>query len=608
MEAIRHGADAVYIGAPQFGARAAAGNSVDDIGRLTDFAHRFGAKVYVTLNTILYDTELADAERMVASLLAVGTDAFIVQDMAMVGIVRKVAATCRPQTDASDLLHASTQMDNRTPEQVAWLLRQGFRQAVLARELSLDEIRAVHTACPAMRLEAFVHGALCTSLSGRCYVSEALFGRSANRGCCAQVCRMTFNLEAADGTVLVRDRHLLSLKDLCQLDALADLADAGVVSFKIEGRLKDIAYVKNVTAAYSEALNALCKAQPDRYRRASRGQVELKFRPDVAASFNRGFTHYFLYGRNMDIFSFDTPKVVGQPIGTVRDISLHRQGLIRMALRADAAGGLANGDGLCFFNRNRRLVGFRVNRVEGDAVVPHIMPRDLLPGMPVYRNFDKRFHDILAAAGSAERYIPVDIRIDGDGSRFRLTMTDGKQTATTETAYDAELARTHQTENVQRQLSRLGDTVLRARSVSVDYAKNYFLPSSLLSQWRRELVSAFLNLPAATLPQPQPAVDDAPPTAAPHPLSYIYNVSNRMARTFYEEQGFGTPEPAFELQHRRGVPLMFCRHCLRYAMGWCQQRQTPTSAPPQLYLRLENGERLRLDFDCKACQMLVVRE
>ena len=265
IEAVRHGADAVYIGAERFGARQAAGNSVADIARLVEYAHVFGARVYVTLNTLLHDDELAEAERMVQELKGIDVDALIVQDVAVVGMAQRVGMP----------VHASTQMDNRTAEQVQRLTDAGIEQVVLARELSLDDIRQIHTACPQARLEAFVHGALCVSLSGRCYASEVLFGRSANRGACAQVCRMEFDLEDERGHKLLEKKHLLSLKDLCQLERLEEMAEAGVTSFKIEGRLKDMAYVKNVTAAYSEALNALCRKYPDRYRRSSRGEVDL---------------------------------------------------------------------------------------------------------------------------------------------------------------------------------------------------------------------------------------------------------------------------------------------------------------------------------------------
>lgn len=578
IEAIRHGADAVYIGAARFGARQAAGNSVEDIARLVDYAHVFDARVYVTLNTLLYDEELAEVKRLVKDLMAVDVDAFIVQDMAMVDIVRECGGRW----------HASTQMDNRTAEQVQWLQSMGAEQVVLARELTLEDIRLVHEQCPDVSLEVFVHGALCVSLSGRCYASEALFGRSANRGACAQVCRMEFDLEDEKGHKLLEKKHLLSLKDLCQLDVLEELAEAGATSFKIEGRLKDMAYVKNVTAAYSEALNALCAKYPDRYRRSSRGEVELKFRPDVRKSFNRGFTHYFLHGRNADIFSFDTPKAVGTEIGKAEEI---RNGTI-LILGAEK---MENGDGLCFFNRSKKLVGFRVNKVEGNRVWPYPVPHDLLPGMTLYRNFDKAFSDVLAKE-SATRTLPLDLTLDFDGEAFVIKSASPLGEVSIRKPYQPELARTHQTENIERQFSRLGGTNYRLRSLLIIYKKNYFIPSSVLADWRRELVAELSSLPRRIEQRPQEKGMERPCPDVP------INVSNSLARAFYERQGCEPVEPAFELKHRSDVPVMTCRHCLRYAMGWCV-RHGGTDGPRRLFLTLENGTQFRLHFDCQNCVM-----
>ena len=577
IEAIRHGADAVYIGAERFGARQAAGNSVEDIARLVAYAHVFEARVYVTLNTLLYDDELAEVERLVKDLLAVGVDAFIVQDMAMVDIVRRCGGRW----------HASTQMDNRTVEQVQWLRDMGAEQVVLARELTLEDIQQVHDECPDVSLEVFVHGALCVSLSGRCYASEALFRRSANRGACAQVCRMEFDLEDEKGHKLLEKKHLLSLKDLCQLDVLEQLAEAGATSFKIEGRLKDMAYVKNVTAAYSEALNALCAKYPDRYRRSSRGEVQLQFHPDVRKSFNRGFTHYFLFGRNPDIFSFDTPKALGVEVGRVGDI-----GKGSFAFEGNVK--LENGDGLCFFNRTKTLIGFRVNKVDGNRVFPHPMPHDLLPDTVLYRNFDKAFSDVLAN-NSATRTLPLDLTLDYDSEAFLLSADDGTRQVYIRKEYAAELARTHQSDNIQRQLSRLGDTPYRLRSLNILLKKNYFIPSSVLAEWRRELISEFSEVQSVVYQTPQEKGMDKPCPYKP------INVSNSLACTFYEQQGCDV-EPAFELQHRADVPVMTCRHCLRYAMGWCQ-KHGGAKGPKELFLSLENGARFRLAFDCQNCMM-----
>ena len=384
--AIDHGADAVYIGAQRFGARAAAGNSVADIAELCRYAHQFDAKVYVTVNTIIYDDELEDTRRLLEELQQSGVDAVLVQDMAILQM-RNEELEIRNENEHSSFpishfsfdLHASTQTDNRTAEKVAWLCDLGFSRVVLARELSIDEIRAIHEAVPDVELEVFVHGALCVSYSGQCYASQYCFQRSANRGECAQFCRMQFDLLDADGRVIEHDRHLLSLKDMCQIDNLEALAEAGATSFKIEGRLKDVAYVKNVTAAYSERLNQIIRRHPDLYCRASRGHCRYTFTPNLQKTFNRGYTDYFARGRRPDIASFDTPKAMGEFVGTVKEIR-------RDSFTVAGTATFANGDGLCFLNRDRQLEGFRVNRVEGNRLFPQRMP----DGLPYARRSASR--------------------------------------------------------------------------------------------------------------------------------------------------------------------------------------------------------------------------
>jgi len=476
IEAIRHGADAVYIGAERFGARAAAGNSVEDIGRLVAYAHTFGAKGYVTVNTLLHDDELPQVQELTERLKAVGVDALIVQD-------------ARVRTLQLPLpLHASTQMDNRTAAQVERLATEGYKQVVLARELSLRDIASIHRHVPQVRLEVFVHGALCVSLSGRCYISEVLLGRSANRGECAQVCRMAFDLEDENGRKLMSGKHLLSLKDLCQLDALEALAEAGASSFKIEGRLKGLSYVKNVTAAYSEALNRLVQKFPNRYCRASRGDVELHFRPDVQRSFNRGFTHYFLYGRRADIFSPNTPKSLGQSVGHIRRVD-------PTSVVVDSPVHFANGDGLCCLTPQGRLLGFRVNRVEGARLYLHerITWPTSMEGAPLYRNFDKNFEDRLNHADSAVRTLPLRICIAHEGANFLLTASEGNRQVSLRTAYEAEPAHTPQAQNIHKQLARLGNTPYRLSDLTLLYKENLFIPSSILTQWKNQLLQ-MLNL------------------------------------------------------------------------------------------------------------------
>ena len=386
-----------------------------------------------------------------------------------------------------------------------------------------------------------------------------------------------------------------------QIDALEDLAEAGASSFKIEGRLKDAAYVKNVTAAYSQALDVLVAKYPDKYRRASKGRVELKFQPDVRKSFNRGFTHYFLYGRNADIFSFDTPKALGEPVGRVKEVYMD-------SFVVNSKVQFANGDGLCFFDKAGKLYGFRINKAIGERLYTLEMPRMLRRGNQIYRNYDKRFDDILAHE-SAERFIPVDVTIDRIGEEFVLTMTDGEHTAELNVPYEAELARTHQSENIERQFSKLGNTPFRLRSFRILYKKNYFIPSSLLTEWRRTIVEKMKNEEcrmknendSSSLHSSRSTLHDN------LSLTYLGNVSNHLSRSFYQDRGFQHIEPAFELSHQQGVPVMFCKHCIRYALGWCYKRQNfMTDVPSQLFLRLENGKRFALEFDCKACMMKVI--
>ena len=603
IEAIRHGADAVYIGAPKFGARVAAGNSLEDIQRLVDYAHQFAAKVYVTINTILTDEELVEAERLIWQLYDIHVDALIVQDVGLL----KLNLPPIP-------LHASTQMDNRAVEKVQALQRYGFRQVVLARELSLPEIRAIHEACPDVALEVFVHGALCVSFSGQCYASECLFGRSANRGACAQVCRMEFDLIRAykkgGQTVeqtLMQKKHLLSLKDMCQINSLQDLIEAGATSFKIEGRLKDMSYVKNVTAAYSEALNRIVHSQPDKYERASNGVVELKFRPDVSKSFNRGFTSYFLYGRNDRIFSFDTPKAMGEEVGKVKEI--RHNSFTVAGLKP-----FVNGDGLCFVYQKGKLFGFRLNKVENGQLYPLEMPRNLMPKMTLYRNYDKRFEDIMQHE-SADRYIPVDITMEETEQGFRFLMTaDDGLLRTLDVECEKELARTPQHENIRLQLSKMGGTIYRLRSLQIAYTHNWFIPSSRLSEWRRKLteVSEEWRVKSEERKCEGSEKKDTGQKTTGMGL-YLLNVMNHRAKEFYEEQGCEVGEWAYERSHPSGVPVMFCKHCLKYSLGLCPKGKNRVGSielkgMDSLYLQLANGTRFRLAFDCKNCIMQVIKD
>ena len=586
MEAINHGADAVYIGAPKFGARAAAGNSLEDIRELCDYAHLYGARIYVTLNTILKEEELEEAERMIWDLWHAGTDALIVQDM---GITRLNLPPIP--------LHASTQTDNRTPEKVRFLQAAGFTQVVLARELSLNEIRRIAEATT-VPLEVFVHGALCVSYSGQCYLSAALSGRSANRGECAQYCRLPYTMVDATGAEIVTHKHLLSLKDMNRSDQLEALLDAGVSSLKIEGRLKDVDYVKNITAYYRKKLDAVLSRRPE-YRRASAGRSTYTFEPVAEKSFNRGFTPFLLEGRTADITAFNTPKSLGEPVGTVKEIkgnSFTVAGLKQ----------LNNGDGLVFFNRKGELEGFRVNRVEANRVFPLDMPQ-LAPKTPLYRNFDQVF-DKLLAKPSAERRLSVKIEFLDNPFGFTLCMEDetGARIMLAE-PFAKELARREQQDNIRTQLSKLGNTPFEASEVVVGLSENWFVPSSLLADMRRRGVEKLLEVRRARYPRETvKRVRLSEPKPFPErSLTYLGNVANGKARSFYQDHGVEQVDPAFELSPRKDVPLMFTKHCLRYSMGWCPTYQKSKSPYKEPYYLLYKDTCLRLQFDCKHCQMLV---
>lgn len=588
IEAVNHGADAVYIGAPKFGARAAATNSMDDIGRLTDYAHLYGVRIYVTVNTILRDEELKETEDMIWELYRRDVDALIVQDMGLT------------QLNLPPIpLHASTQMDNRTAEKVRFLTEAGFRQVVLARELSLNEIAAIHKACPDTPLEVFVHGALCVSYSGQCYASQACFGRSANRGECAQFCRLPFSLVDADGRVIVKDKHLLSLKDMNRLDMLEQLLDAGVTSLKIEGRLKDVAYVKNVTAAYRQRLDAILKRRQE-YARASSGTCRFDFQPQPEKSFSRGFTHYFLEGRGEDITSFDTPKSLGEAMGTLKE---QRGGWVSVA----GVKPFHNGDGVCYLDEQGRLQGFRINRVEGNKLFPAGNVPRIRPRTPLFRNQDQKFERILARK-SAERKIGIRMKLEENRFGFSLTAEDEDDNRVTLTfAHAKERARTPQIENLRTQLAKLGGTPYElTEPTDIRLTEEWFIPASVISEWRRQTVE---RLTAARRMNYRRELAVWKPTHHAYPattLTYLGNVMNGEARRFYLDHGVKAMAPAYEKQPADGAVLMFCRHCLRYSLGWCPVHQKGRSPYREPYsLASADGRRFRLEFDCKNCQMKI---
>ncbi|MDE6317340.1 MAG: U32 family peptidase [Muribaculaceae bacterium] len=592
-EAILHGADAVYIGAPSHGARAKAGNSIEEIKDLVKFATPYGVKVYVTVNTIIYDDELADVERMIWDLYAAGVDALIVQDMALL------------QMNLPPIqLHASTQCDTRDAAKARWLQDAGMSQIVIARETDLDTIRDIHTAVD-VPLEAFVHGALCVSYSGDCRASQILTGRSANRGACAQMCRLPYTLIDGNGNVAGR-KHYLSLRDMNRIAFLGEMADAGVSSFKIEGRLKDASYVKEVTLAYRRALDRLIDANPLRYCRASRGVVTARFMPDLRKSFNRGYTDYFLHAGTRPavskehIASLDSPKALGEQVGKIRSTS-------GAFIDATLSPPLANGDGLSYITSDGVTGGFRVNRAEGRRIFP--AERVSLPaGTKLYRSYDKDREDMLAG-NTATRLIPVDLTVSRcDGGTIALSGTiEGVGTTTVTAQCNVETAKSDPAEHRRRQLSKWGDTIFTIANYN-DRLGNDFIAASLLSELRRRLASALLSTLEARKTIARPGTRNGhslPPEGTS--LTHRSNVANRLAEEFYRSCGVTAIEPAIEVKRpstKKPLTLMETRYCLRRELGACLKDGGNDILPEPLTLRGQGFE-TRLEFDCKNCKMRV---
>lgn len=587
IEAIIHGADAVYIGASRFGARAAAGNSTEDIKRLCDFAHIYNAKVYVTVNTIIKDKELAEVEKTIHDLYNAGVDALIVQDMAIMEMNL-------PPIE----LHASTQTDNRTVEKVRFLKEAGFSRVVLARELSLSQIREIHEACD-VELEVFIHGALCVSYSGQCYISQACFGRSANRGECAQFCRLPLTMTDADGKVIAKDRHLLSLKDLNQTDSLEELLDAGATSLKIEGRLKDMSYVKNITAHYRQKLDSIFKRRPE-YTRASSGHCTYTFAPEPEKSFSRGFTSYFLHGRNNGIYSFDTPKSLGEKVGVMKEAG---QKFIKIA----GTKKLSNGDGICYLDENNELKGFRINKVEGNNVFPQEMPR-IRKGTELFRNLDHEFEKALSRK-SAERLISVSMELAENNFGYTLSAEDedGNHVSVA-FAQAKENARSPQQERIAKEIGKLGNTCFKAESVKISLDEERFIPASAISEARRKTIEKLLS--ARRINYRRNIARITKDNATPFPeqqTDYRGNVMNKLAEQFYREHNCEVTEPAYEASYVKGREVMHCKHCIKYAFGWCtREGKRDNRYKEPFYIETNNGKRFRLSFDCKACEMKVI--
>ncbi len=603
-QAILHGADAVYIGGPEFGARSNAGNPVADIADLAAFAHRFHARIFVTLNTILHDDELEPARRLVHTLYDAGVDALIIQDMGLLELDL-------PPMD----LHASTQCDIRTPAKARFLADAGFSQIVLARELTLAQIAEIRAAVPAgVILEHFIHGALCVAYSGQCYISHAQTGRSANRGDCSQACRLPYTLEDAQGRVVAFDKHLLSVKDNNQSDHLEALIDAGIRSFKIEGRYKEMGYVKNITGHYRRQLDAIIERRPE-LARASSGQTRLLFEPDPDKTFHRGTTDYFTTGRKADIGAFDSPAFVGLPLGNVT-----RVGPGWFDVETDQA--VANGDGLTYLHK-RRVVGTQANtakplgpglwRIQPNTPIDQLP--GLKPGLALSRNRDHAWEQALTRT-SAERWMDIRASFRETPEGFELVLTDqeGHQ-GSAQRCLDKQPAREPERAEaaLTEALDRFGTTDFRLVALDIAWSQPWFVAASVLNPLRREAVE---NLTAARLaahPRPQRRAPAHPPSPYPEDtLSYLANVYNHAARRFYEKHGVKLIAPAYEAHEEPGeVSLMITKHCLRYSFSLCPKQakgvtgvQGQVRAEPMV---LVNGnERLTLKFDCRACEMHVM--
>jgi putative protease len=589
IAAIDHGADAVYIGAPRFSARAAAGNPVEEIATLVRYAHAFAAKVYVALNTILTDAELPEALALIRDIHAAGADGLILQDVGL------LACELPPIP-----LIASTQMHNASPEKVKFLEQVGFRRVILARELCLDEIRAIREQT-SIELECFVYGALCVCYSGQCYLSQATAGRSGNRGVCAQPCRHRYTLSDAEGKKIVEDKYLLSLKDLNLSGAIPDLVAAGITSFKIEGRYKDAGYVKNVTAAFSQEIDRFIAATPG-YRRASSGRSEPAFTPDLSRTFNRGHTRYFLAGRKAKVGAIDTPKSLGKAIGTVSEVG---HGFFRM--RGDR---VSNGDGLCFFTASGNLSGFRVERVEQERIYPNTL-EGLGPGQPLYRNRDHDFLRTLEKA-SAKRRMGVCLLFRQNDTEVSLAVTDedGHQAqARIESAYAAPKNPEAVRQQTASQLSALGNTIYRLDTLSLQPEHPGFLPLSTLNRLRRE---ALEQLTQRRLEHYRAEAVAFVPNSVPYPektLDYRANVLNRKAEQFYARHGATVTETALESGgDPAGKRVMTSRYCLRHQLDACPKYSQRKLSQKEALCLSDGQRKYRLDFDCRRCEMHVDQE
>ena len=617
--AIDCGADAVYIAGPQFGARQAAGNDIKDISTLCSYAHRFGARIFITLNTILFDSETGEARRQLEEIQEAGADAVIVQDLAVLQIAKDIWT--QGGTHSALPLHASTQCAIRTPEQARFYEDLGFSRLILERELSLEQIHAIRQAV-SCELEFFVHGALCVCYSGQCYMSEAISGRSANRGACIQACRSLYDIVDSEGKTLVKDKAVLSLKDFNLIDRIADLADAGITSFKIEGRLKNISYVRNTVRAYSMALDNLTGDSRGIYRRASYGSVKGGFTPALDKTFNRGYTSLFIDGKRGSWSTYDSAKGMGEEIGTVSYISKGKD-MFRIKPSAGAADSgqlrLNNGDGLSFVSRSSKVTGFRADICTGMDVKCKPVP-ELYIGARIFRNIDTAFEKELAG-NLPERMISVsmDIDIKCSGQAYSVTVSatteDGRKIARTFDGGASKAENTERMEAVFRSQLSKASGIYRFSLGDISFKKDSglpFLQASFLNSIRRTIASGLDDVPCIRRPMENRTVslcEAGLPGSSAHAesgIDYKSNISNRIAGQIYSRAGAVSAEPAYELTHRPGIELMRTKYCIRYELGICPAM---TGKPVRNKLYLENNrKRFSLVFDCAKCEMAIVED
>ena len=590
IAAINHGADAVYIGSPQFGARKNAANSITDIESLCNYAHRYNGKVYVALNTLLKDEELKSAEKLIHQIYNTGADAIIIQDM---GILEMSLPPIQ--------IHASTQTHNISAEKVLFLENCTIKRAILARELSLTEIKEIRAATT-LELECFIHGAICVSYSGQCYISQAICGRSGNRGECAQLCRTSFSLSDNTGKYLMKDKHLLSLKDLNLSNNIADLIDAGISSFKIEGRLKDISYLKNITAFYRKQLDAIIEEK--HLQKASSGYCTFPFSPDTDATFTRQYTPYFIDGKRTLMASFDSPKAIGKNIGTVSKIAIDY-------FELSSNSKIANNDGLCFFSKKGELLGIKVNSAIGNKIFPQRMSNELNIGTIIYRNSDVTFEKQLSASTNP-RKILIDLLLEDTENGIILTATDEDDIkASVEIKLVKEIANNKEasSNSIINQLKKTGNSIFEIRRCDVKFKNSLFIRTSVINDLRRQTIE---KLEQKRIDEYKRFESIITPNDTPYPssiLDFTSNIINAKAESFYNRHGVKSYEKGFELQtDYSNKTVMTTKYCLRYELGLClveKNHKQPEEIELPLFLE-NNKKKFRLDFDCKRCEMKVV--